>query len=303
MSHSAFRLLYADDLEADDEQERDHDDVEERVALDPKPQELGAGEDGQGRQGVAAADEEGVDGRLGLVLLLPLGDQEQGRLGRVLQRVIRAVLQGLDPAHEDERGPEGDQGVAAQGEDRQEEKGASDPDPLEDPRDEQELDDEGDQVRQELVVHEGVVDGLALGPAGGAPRRGGLRLAPQRGPFGGGRFRLCRRDRLVDRHGGDDELPGRIDEIVEADHDGDEEEIAALEDQPEAAAGLERLLLDEGLLVRPGRGLPPLRPAPLDVAAVYRPGQDDAEEEQEPGDEHELELPAPAQGMSLSPSA
>ena len=134
--------------------------------------------------------------------------------------------------------------------------------------------------------------GRTGGAAGSLPRAGCRRLGRDRG-----RLRLGRHDRLIDRHGGDDELPGRVDEIVEADHDRDEEEIAALEDQPEAAAGLEGLFLDEGLFAGPGQALVPLRAGPPDVAAVDRPGQDDTEEERDPGDEHELELPAPAQDV------
>jgi len=96
---------------------------------------------------------------------------------------------------------------------------------------------------------------------------------------------------------GHNEFAGRVDEIVEPDHERDEQEVAALEDEPEAAAGLERLLLDAGLLGGAGHSLVPLLAGLADVPPVDQPGQDDAEAKDDPGDEHELELPVRPQDV------
>ncbi len=61
--------------------------------------------------------------------------------------------------------------------------------------------------------------------------------------------------------------------------------------------GLQRLFLDPGLFLGPGQSLFPVFAGLADVPAMDVPGQDDAKEQDDPGDEHELEFPVPPQDV------
>ena len=181
----------------------------------------GADEHHPGRQHVAAADEEGVDGLLGGVLLLAAGRQPQHLLGGVHHRVVAGVLGDLDPAQQRDAGARQGHAVGAQRHDRQREQRSCHAQPLDDARHHEHLQDDRRDVHAEEVA------------AVERPDEGAL---AKRRVTGGQEIRL-RGDQV-----GEDVLAGRVDDVEKDQQQGDQPQIAAVEDQREPVRrGLLRL--------------------------------------------------------------
>ena len=115
-----------------------------------------------GGQHVARAHDQAVDHLLGLVLLLARGGQEQHLPHRVHQRVVDRVLDRLDPAHDGQRRQQHRHAVAAERHHRQHAQRHRHAQPLDQPRDEEQLQHQADEVDELEVVGEERADEAPL---------------------------------------------------------------------------------------------------------------------------------------------
>ena len=105
-----------------------------------------------GRQHVAAAHEERVDRLLRLVLLLAGRRQPEQLTRGVHDRVVGRVLGRLDPAHHREADAGGDDGVAAERDERQRQQRAAQARVFDEARGDERLQQERGDVDPELIV-------------------------------------------------------------------------------------------------------------------------------------------------------
>jgi hypothetical protein len=210
--------------------------VDQRKVADGQREDLSAGEHHRRLQQIAGPDEERIDRLLRVVLGFAAGRQEQRVTRGVLNRVIRCVLENLGPLEHEQYRDEQHRRVSAQRNQRQDEERAAHTHVLEDSRDGERLQQEGEDVHRR--EHRARERGNDRPPVG---RRGET-----------GRDTLVRRFRdEVVQH----EPAERVHEVEDQHHQRDEEQVPIREDQLEAVPFGERLLA-HGLRLLPRVGLP-----------------------------------------------
>jgi len=129
-----------------------------------------AHEHDQGLKHIPQPPEKGIDGRLGLVFGLSTGRQKEGVAHRVLEGVVGAVSPHFDDLDDRQNGGGDEEGIASQGQTRQDEKGAADPNVFKDSGYQEQLNEEAEQVLPAVKVSVELSDHhLHLGIVGRLP--------------------------------------------------------------------------------------------------------------------------------------
>ncbi len=192
------------------------------------PNEGGADEHDHRLQHVARPPEERVDRLLRLVLHLAAGRQEQRLARGVLNRVVARVLQGLGDADNSQHREEGDERVARERDEREDEQRPAHADVLEDAGHQEHLEQQAEQVHVGLKSRDVAADPLPT-------RRLALGIGHRRTSRGHDASSLAL-EHLVE-----DEAAERVDDVEHDEEEPDEEQVPLAQHQLESALARDRL--------------------------------------------------------------